>query len=178
MRVLTHDTESGRGRRTARIGPVGKAAEYITVAKGGRTARVSALLPAPTLLQGRTSLAYTKGVGRATLRFCPTLFPEARRFNGFGIACPIWRIDTVFHEAMKARMGPIRYTGDIPVFDRIVVEVVAMAFEIPLITNLVFPIAVLPDGLFSLVLEGGRAGGFERGGATAGEMGFDQHPAG
>ena len=75
-------------------------------------------------------------------------------------------------------MGPIRHPRHMTMFDRVVMDVVAMAFKIPLITNLVFPIAVLPDGLFAFVLEGGRAGGFELGGATAGEMGFNPHPAG
>ena len=74
-------------------------------------------------------------------------------------------------------MGPIRHTGDVPVFDRVVMNVVAMVFKIPLIANLVFPIAVLPDGLFAFALEGGRTGGFERGRAMAGEMGFNPHPA-
>ncbi len=53
-----------------------------------------------------------------------------------------------------------------------------MAFKIPLVTNLVFPITVLPNRLFAFVAKRGRAGGFERSGAMTGEMGFDPHPAG
>ncbi len=63
-------------------------------------------------------------------------------------------------------------------FDLIVMNVVAVTFKIPLITDLVFPIAVLPNRLFSFMPEGKRALYFERSGTTTVEMGFDQHPAG
>ncbi|MBS1213286.1 MAG: hypothetical protein H6R26_1903, partial [Proteobacteria bacterium] len=39
-------------------------------------------------------------------------------------------------------MGPIRHLRHKAMFDRVVVEIVAMAFKIPLITNLVLPITV------------------------------------
>ena len=117
-------------------------------------------------------------VGRAKAERCPTSFPEAGNIGQFRMARPIRRIYSVFHEAVKARMGPIRHAGDVPVFDRIVMDVIAMAFKISVITNLVFPITVLPNCLFAFVAKRGRAWGFERGVTIAGEVGFDPHPAG
>lgn len=57
-------------------------------------------------------------------------------------------------------------------------DVVKVAFKISVITNLVFPITVLPDRLLAVALERGRADNFERSGTTAGEIEFDPHPAG
>ena len=79
---------------------------------------------------------------------------------------------------MKTRMRLVRHTGGAPVFDRIVMNIVAVAFKIMVITNLVFPITALPNRLFPFMPEGKRALDFECSGATRGEMGFDQHPAG
>lgn len=49
-------------------------------------------------------------------------------------------------------MGPIRHTGDVPVFDRVVVDVVAVNVEIPLIANRVFPEPPLPNPPFTFLL--------------------------
>jgi len=81
-----------------------------------------------------------------------TLFPKAHRINQVGIVCPIGWIDTVFDKAMKARMGPVGHAGDVPVFDRIVVEIVAVNIEIPLIANRMFPEPALPNAPFAFLL--------------------------
>ena len=130
------------------------------------------------VVQCTIGLSQRSRVGRAKALRCPTSFPEACCIGQIGMARPIQRIRPVFREAVKARIGSVRHPRHIAMFDRIVVEIVAMAFKILVITDLVFPITVLPDGLFAFVLKGRRAGGFERSVTMAGEMGFDPHPAG
>jgi len=49
-------------------------------------------------------------------------------------------------------MGPIDRPAHISVFDRIVVDIIAVLPEIVFITNLVLPVATLPDTLFSFSL--------------------------
>jgi hypothetical protein len=51
-------------------------------------------------------------------------------------ARPIQRINAIAHEAIKARMRPIRHPHCLAMFDRIVMEVIAMAFKIPVIADL------------------------------------------
>lgn len=81
-----------------------------------------------------------------------TLFPEVHGINQAGMAGPIGWIDTVFDKAMKARMGPIRHTGDVSVFDRVVMNVIAVDIEILLITDRMFPEPALPDAPFAFSL--------------------------
>ena len=76
------------------------------------------------------------------------------------MARPVERIYPIFHEAVKARMGPVRHPRHKAMFDRIVMNVVAMVFKIPVITNSVFPITVLPNRLFAFVAKRRRAWGF------------------
>lgn len=70
------------------------------------------------------------------------------------MARPIQRIHPVFHEAVKTRMGPVRHAGDVSMFDRVVMKVAAVAFEIPLIANRVFPEPPLPDAPASIAVAG------------------------
>jgi len=75
---------------------------------------------------------------------------------------------------MDARIPPIRRANDIPMFDRVVMDVVDVLFIIPVVANQMFPIAALPDAAFfffdaawpqRLAL-----------GDLSGKGGFDQHP--
>ena len=114
-------------------------------------------------------------VGRAKAKRCPTSFPEARRINQVGVARPIRRIRPVFHEAVKARMGPVRHSGDVSIFDRIVVDAVAVALEIPLIADRVFPEPALPNPPFAFLLPSIRQPLPRHDGS--GKRGFDQPPS-
>ena len=108
-----------------------------------------------------------------------TLFPEAHRSNQVGMARPIRRMCPVFHKAVKARIGPVRHAGDVPVFDRVVMEVVAVAFEIPLIANRLFPEPALPDAPAPIAVAGIRQGLLvaARRQPGWGEVLFDRAPA-
>ncbi len=91
------------------------------------------------------------------------------------MARPIRRIRPVRHEAMKARMGPIRHAGDVPVFDRVVMNVIAVDVEVPLITKGMFPESVLPNASFAFLLPSIRQAFPRREGS--GKRGFDQPPS-
>ena len=88
------------------------------------------------------------------MRTLPGSFPKARRINEVGIARPIRRIRPVFHKAVKARIRPIRDPRHKAMFDRIVVEVVAVNVEIALIANRMFPEPPLPDAPASIAVVG------------------------
>jgi len=49
-------------------------------------------------------------------------------------------------------MGPIRHAGNVPVFDRVVMDVIAVDVEIPLIAQGMFPEPALPDAPFAFLL--------------------------
>lgn len=70
--------------------------------------------------------------------------------------CPIRRVRPVCHEAVKARIGPVRHAGDVAVFDGIVMEVVAVNIEIPLIADRMFPEPALLDAPASIAVAGIR----------------------
>ena len=53
--------------------------------------------------------------------------------------------------AMEAGVGPVFYLLDQPMFDRIVVQVVEMPLQVFSITNLVFPVAPLPEAFFAFL---------------------------
>jgi hypothetical protein len=79
---------------------------------------------------------------------------------------------------MKARIRPISQPHRLPMFDRLVMNVIAMAFKIPLIADLLFPPTMLLDGLLAFVPEGSQVRGFESVWVVADEIRFDQQPAG
>ena len=68
--------------------------------------------------------------------------------------------------------------GNKAVFHRIPVNVITVLFKIPIVTDLMFPIAALPAGLFTFYAAGRIRYGFVSVGAMQGEVPFDEHPAG
>lgn len=72
-------------------------------------------------------------------------------------------------------MGPIRHAGDVPVFDRVVMDVIAVDVEIPLITKGMFPESALPNASFAFLLPSSRQAFPRREGS--GKRGFDQPPS-
>ncbi len=79
-------------------------------------------------------------------------FPKTRRISQSRMARPIERIHSIFHETVKARMGPVRHPRHKAMFNRVVVNVVAVNVEIPLIANRMFPEPPLPDAPFAFLL--------------------------
>ena len=76
-------------------------------------------------------------------------------------------------------MGPIRHMGDVSVFDRVVMNIIAVDIEIPLITKGMFPGPALPDAPASIAMAGIRQRLFVavRRQPGLGEVFFDRAPA-
>ena len=72
-------------------------------------------------------------------------------------------------------MGPVRHAGDVSVFDRVVMDVIAVDVEIPLIANRVFPEPALPDAPFAFLLPSSRQSFPRREGS--GKRCLDQPPS-
>ena len=89
-------------------------------------------------------------VGRVKAEHCPTSFPEAHNIGQCGMARPIRRIRPVLHEAaLEWGQSATRVTR--PCLDRVVMEVVAVALEIPSIADRAFPEPALPDAPFAFL---------------------------
>lgn len=74
----------------------------------------------------------------------------AELIGGIGLfARPIFRINAGPDISMKGRIWPIADFGDVTMLDRIVVNIVDMAFEIVFVANQVFPKSPLPQGAFA-----------------------------
>lgn len=73
-------------------------------------------------------------------------------FQPFDIVTPrpIQGKKTFSDIAVETGIRPVSDIGDIPVFDGIVMNVVDVAFKIPVITDNVLPEPALPDGTLSL----------------------------
>jgi hypothetical protein len=72
---------------------------------------------------------------------------------------PLYGIGSVTHDALKARVWPVGYSTHVAVLHRVVVDIVAVPREVALVTDLVLPVALLPDGLQAFAIECGGAGG-------------------
>jgi hypothetical protein len=66
------------------------------------------------------------------------------RFSG-----PIRRVVSHSYVPMKRRVRPIRDLGDMPVLDRVVMDVIDMMFHVIVIRNHMFPIPALPEAALS-----------------------------
>jgi hypothetical protein len=73
------------------------------------------------------------------------------------ITSPIRRKQTSFDVTVKAAMRPIGYARNVSVLHRIEMNIVDMAFKVPVIANSVFSISTLPDAFFSFCNLAGRS---------------------
>ena len=62
-----------------------------------------------------------------------------------GVARPIFGIDAEPDAAVKRRVGPLPNTRDMPVLDRVEVDVVEVTREIVFVAQCVFPVPPLPN---------------------------------
>lgn len=95
-------------------------------------------------------------------------------------AAPVHIVASIADESIKGRVWPGMGTSGVCVLDRIVMNVVAQAFEFGFVADGMFPETALPDAAFILFLSRIATGGF---GSTSGEVvhgerRFDQTPAG
>ena len=94
---------------------------------------------------GRNSAAHS-AFDRCGLRKSRSLAGVSRFVNS---ARPVAWIHSAGNAAAKRRVGPIRRMLDQTVLDRIEMNVIEMAGEIPLVADCVLPIAALPDTAFA-----------------------------
>jgi len=66
------------------------------------------------------------------------------------VAAPIGFQKPTLNETVKAAVRPVRGPRDVPVLHRVEMDVVDVALEVSVVANGVFPIASLPDALFTL----------------------------
>lgn len=103
-----------------------------------------------------------------------TLLPSGRQF-GPTVPSPIGRNQARLEVTMDTGIGPIDGALDMPMFNRVVVNLIHMMLEIALIANPMLPIPALPDA--TLALRDPTGATLLLQGQAAGEAGLDQTPA-
>ncbi len=99
----------------------------------------------PTIAPGGKPAGWVKSLALwdATHRFDPRFssFPQNRRSTPLSGR----RMDTALHVMMKRGMGPIRRPLNQPVFDRIILNIIHVVFQIFFVPYGMFPKSALPD---------------------------------
>jgi hypothetical protein len=102
-------------------------------------------------------------------------FSETAVIDGYGRGAPIGGQETTLNVSMNTGMRPLRWARDIPVLDRVVMDIIHVVANIFLVAKGVFPIAALPYSAFALVAPAGvDVFAFRQ---PSAESGFDQHPS-
>lgn len=94
-------------------------------------------------------------------------------------AAPVYGVDSGADPAVEARPGPVLGTADVPVFHRIPVDVVKVAFEVVFVPDRVLPELWLPDPPPDIVLSALRDGDLSSAAfkPALGELSLDPLPA-